>query len=66
MKIEIVERDCDDDTTSFDLVVDGEIIVKDTGIADCCEYLLSHYGQLSLKSDTQKESKSKVEVKHGK
>jgi len=47
MKIEIKERCRDDESTSFDLVIDGKIKLKDSGISNCCEYLLSNYGKFA-------------------
>ena len=45
MKIEIITRDREDGSTSFDLEVNGKKKIKDTGIADVCEHLLSNFGK---------------------
>ena len=53
MKIEIVEREQDETTISFDLVINGDKILEDTGLSDCCEYLMSNYGKLIKKYDKE-------------
>lgn len=55
MKIEIVERKRDDETTSFDLEINGEKKIEDTGISDVCEYLLSNFGKF-CREDTKSKS----------
>jgi len=61
MKIEIVPRDCDDGSTSFDLEINGVKKIKDTGISNVCEHLMSNFGKFCREDDV--EEKQNVEVK---
>ena len=45
MKIEIIPRDAENGSTSFDLEINGKKKIEDTGIADVCEHLLSNFGK---------------------
>lgn len=51
MKIEIVPKACKDNSTSFDLEINGKKRIEDTGIADVCEYLLSNFGKFCREED---------------
>ena len=47
MIIEIIEKERDKETVSFDLKINNVIILEDTGLSNCCEHLMSNYGKLS-------------------
>ncbi len=54
MKIEIKERSKGDGSMSFDLVIDGKIVKKDTGLSNATDFLLSNYGNMYNKSCRKK------------
>ena len=64
MEIQIKEREQDDNTISFDLVIDSIIILEDTGLSNCCEHLMSNYGKLSKASFEGNITKLKKEVRN--
>lgn len=45
MRIEIIPRERDDETTSFDLEINGVKKIEDTGLSNACSFLMSNFGK---------------------